>query len=60
MKITGTSKATATRDLSALLAEDLLWTRGQGKSLRYFINVPGWTHGAPAEGEQMRPGRPSG
>lgn len=58
MKITGASKATATRDLSALLAQDLLWTRGQGKSLRYFINVPGWTHGAPTEGEQMRSQRP--
>jgi Fic family protein len=57
MKITGASKATATRDLSALLAHDLLWTRGQGKSLRYFINVPGWTHGAMTEGAQIRPAR---
>ncbi len=54
MKITGASKATATRDLSAMLAADLLWTRGQGKSLRYFINVPGWGHGVAPEGEQPR------
>jgi Fic family protein len=45
MKMTGASKATATRDLSAMLGEGLLWTQGQGKGLRYFINVPGWRHG---------------
>ncbi len=44
MKMTAVSKATATRDLSEMLAEGLLWTQGQGKGLRYFINVPGWSH----------------
>lgn len=46
MKMTAVSKATATRDLAEMLAEHLLWTQGQGKGLRYFINVPGWSHGA--------------
>jgi len=45
MKMTAVSKATATRDLTEMLAEDLLWTQGQGKGLRYFIKVPGWSHG---------------
>ncbi|MDP3252305.1 MAG: Fic family protein [Hydrogenophaga sp.] len=44
IKMTRTSKATATRDLSHLVADGLLFTRGQGKALRYFINVPGWAH----------------
>lgn len=44
IKMTRTSKATATRDLSHLMADGLLFTRGQGKALRYFINVPGWAH----------------
>ena len=46
--MTAVSKATATRDLTEMLAEDLLWTQGQGKGLRYFINVPGWSHGVRA------------
>ncbi len=46
LKMTGVSKATATRDLSALVASGLLWTTGQGKGTRYYVNVPGWTHGA--------------
>lgn len=45
MKMTGVSKATATRDLAGLLAAQLLWTTGQGKGIRYYIRVPGWTHG---------------
>ena len=44
-KITGTSKPTATRDLADLVSESLLWTTGQGKAIRYYVNVPGWTHG---------------
>jgi Fic family protein len=48
MKMTAVSKATATRDLTEMLAEDLLWTQGQGKGLRYFINIPGWSHGVRA------------
>ena len=45
IKITGTSKATATRDLSALVAAGMLFVTGQGKALRYFINMPTWGHG---------------
>lgn len=41
-KITGTSKATATRDLSDLLAKGLLRVEGVGKATRYAVNVPGW------------------
>lgn len=44
IKMTGTSKATATRDMAQLVQDGLLLTRGQGKALRYFVNVPGWTH----------------
>jgi Fic family protein len=44
IKMTAASKATATRDLSALVLQELLWTSGQGKGLRYFVNVPGWAH----------------
>ncbi len=49
MKMTGVSKATATRDLSELVALGLLWTVGQGKALRYHVQVPGWTHGLQAQ-----------
>jgi Fic family protein len=45
IKITGTSKATATRDLADMVANRQLWTSGAGKALRYYIAVPGWTHG---------------
>jgi Fic family protein len=48
MKMTGASKATATRDLAALLHGQLVWTNGQGKALRYYVNVPGWLHGVDA------------
>jgi len=41
-KITGTSKPTATRDLTDLLAKGLLQVQGVGKATRYTINVPGW------------------
>ena len=43
--MTGASKATATRDLSDLVAKRLLRTTGQGKALRYYADVPGWSHG---------------
>ena len=45
MKMTGVSKATATRDLASLVAAQLLWTTGRGKGIRYYVHVPGWTHG---------------
>lgn len=44
IKMTGMSKATATRDLTQLVQDGVLFTRGQGKALRYFVNVPGWAH----------------
>lgn len=44
MKMTGASKATATRDLAQLVQDDVLFTRGQGKARRYYVNVPGWEH----------------
>ena len=43
-KITGASKATATRDLTDLLAKGLLQVQGVGKATRYAVNVPGWNH----------------
>ena len=45
MKMTGASKATATRDLADMLAKGLLWSGGQGKGTRYYVNVHGWSHG---------------
>lgn len=44
MKMTGVSKATATRDLSDMVAQGQLWSHGVGKALRYYVNVPGWGH----------------
>ncbi|MBK6999580.1 MAG: Fic family protein [Rhodoferax sp.] len=41
-RITGASKATATRDLADLLAKGLLRVEGVGKATRYAVNVPGW------------------
>jgi Fic family protein len=45
LKITGSSKATATRDLSDLVESKMLFSVGQGKALRYYINIASWTHG---------------
>lgn len=42
-KITGASKATATRDLSELLRHGLLRVEGAGKATRYAVNVDGWS-----------------
>ena len=44
IKMTGTSKPTATRDLSDLVRYGLLLARGQGKAVRYYVAVPGWAH----------------
>lgn len=41
-KITGASKATATRDLTDLLQKEALITGGQGKATKYYVNVPEW------------------
>ena len=45
LKIVKVSKATATRDLSKLVGQNMLHTSGQGKAVRYWANVPVWTHG---------------
>lgn len=47
-KMSGASKATATRDLADLLAKSLLVVEGAGKATRYAVNVGGWNQ-APAE-----------
>lgn len=44
MKMTGVSKATATRDLSEMVVRGQLWSLEVGKALRYYVNVPGWEH----------------
>ena len=44
IKMTGTSKPTATRDLADLVRYGLLLARGQGKAVRYYVAVPGWAH----------------
>jgi Fic family protein len=49
MKMTGASKATATRDLTHMVSSHVLWSAGQGKGIRYYVNVPGWTHGVHRE-----------
>ena len=45
MKMTGVSKATATRDLTDMVAAGQLRVHGAGKAARYYVEVPGWTHG---------------
>ena len=45
IKMTGVSKATATRDLGQMVANGQLCSRGVGKAVRYYVNVPEWTHG---------------
>jgi Fic family protein len=42
VNLTGVSRATAFRDLAALVAADALGTAGAGKATRYFIKLPGW------------------
>lgn len=54
MKMTGASKATATRDLADLVDSKLVWTQGQGKAVRYYLAVPGWSHGIDS-GSEARP-----
>ena len=41
-RMTGTSKATASRDLGDLLSKGLLRVEGVGKATRYAVNVVGW------------------
>jgi len=40
--LTRVSKATATRDLVDLLQNEWVFTTGEHKSTRYWVNVPGW------------------
>jgi len=47
--MTGTSRATAYRDLSELVELGLLATRGEGRATRYEPIVPEWTADARAE-----------
>jgi Fic family protein len=42
IKLTGASKATATRDLTRLYQSGLLAVQGQGKGTRYAVAVVGW------------------
>lgn len=44
-KITGASKATATRDLTDLLEQNALISYGIGKATKYAVNVEGWNQG---------------
>jgi len=43
--MTSVSKATATRDLSQLFDQGLIFSVGQSKATRYYVNVAGWSHG---------------
>lgn len=45
MKMTSTSKATATRDLADLVKNGLLRSTGQGKAVRYYVAIAGWDSG---------------
>ncbi|WP_457332251.1 Fic family protein [Rhizobacter sp. P5_C2] len=55
IRLTSASKPTATRDLADLVRQRLLWTTGQGRAVRYFVNVPGRTHrGETAQAEPAR------
>lgn len=50
IKMTGISRATASRDLAEMVAAGQLWRNGAGKAIRYYVNVPGWTHGIDRDG----------
>jgi Fic family protein len=45
--IAGTSRATASRELTTLEALQMLTRTGAGRSTRYHVNLPGWEPGAP-------------
>jgi Fic family protein len=50
VKMTGASKATATRDLAQMVVSGQMQTQGVGKATKYFIRVPGWSHESPHAG----------
>ncbi|MFT7772666.1 Fic family protein [Roseateles sp.] len=56
IKMTGVSRATASRDLAEMVAGGQLWSVGAGKAIRYYVNVPGWTHGIDRDGAQQASG----
>lgn len=58
-KITGTSKATATRDLVDLADKGLLRVEGVGKATRYAVNVPGWVQPAVKPAANTAPAAPA-
>ena len=40
--LTGTSRETASRELSDLEAKGMLQQVGGGRSTRYYVHLPGW------------------
>lgn len=51
IKMTGASKATATRDLAEMVRGGQLWRLGEGKAVRYYLSHAGWRHGVRLPGE---------
>ncbi|MBV8501938.1 MAG: Fic family protein [Paucibacter sp.] len=47
--VTGTSRATASRELIELQALGLLTQVGAGRSTRYYVNLPGWGPDGPVK-----------
>ena len=45
--VTGTSRATASRELIDLEAMGLLQQVGGGRSTRYYVRLPGWVPASP-------------
>ena len=52
MKMTGISRATASRDLAEMVEAGQLWSQGAAKAIRYYVNVPSWTHGFEQDGAE--------
>lgn len=57
MSLTGVSKATATRDLSAMVGSGQLRTLGVGKALRYFVNFSYAIDDRTVQAQSMWPAR---
>lgn len=58
--IAGVSRATAQRDLAALLAAGLVASSGRGKATKYHVNLPGWEPeaGAPTKAPNNKGAQP--
>ena len=54
MRMTSVSKATATRDLGQLFEQGFMFSVGQGKATRYYVNVLGWNHGVTDESKIIK------